>query len=885
MNENNKMFPINNAHAESNEKIIKNLESSTIGLTNDEVSLRLKKYGKNVLPEAKPRKIIYVFFLQFTNPLIYILIVAAIFSLVIYKFTDAIFISLVLLINAVIGTAQEYSAEKSALALKKLVKTKCRVLREKESYEIDSKDLVIGDIVYLESGDKVPADIRLLNTNNFDVDESLLTGESLAVTKDANIILDKDTSLSSRNNMAFAGTVVNKGRAQGIVVATALQTEIGKIATSVLQEDTAKSPLLIRMQKFTNKISIIILLVAIVIAIIAYMQHMDLHQIFLLAVALVVSAIPEGLPVAITIVLAISTQRMARRNVIVRKLIAVESLGSCTYIATDKTGTLTINKLEVVKLLYPNGLLYNINNNNIEKNKLNNRLARCSVLANEAFLAQRNNKLICHGDSVDIALLKMAYKLGILRELELNLSPEINIIPFESSQQISASLNKSNDKKFIYVKGAFEKILSMCNTMAGEYIDIPIDIKILISQAEELTNEGYRVIALATGETDKNDNEQFSKEDLKNLTFLGFVGIIDPLRKESKEAILRCKNAGINVAMITGDHSNTAFTIAKQLNLTDNSQKVVTGPELLKASNNEEFDSLVKDTNVFARIDPEQKLDIVKSLQRNGHFVAVSGDGANDAPALRAAEVGVAMGKYGTDVAKEAAKLIITDDNFASIVAGVEEGRVAYSNIRKVIFLLISTGVAELILFILALVTASPLPLVPVQLLWLNLVTNGIQDVALACEPAEGNEMQKPPRSSKESIFNKIMIKRVMASALTMGLIAFLLFHYLMLIGFDIEYSRNCTLLLMVLFENIQAFNARSETLSVFKHNIMRNPFLLFGVLGAQLIHIGAMYTPWLKDVLQVNHISIIHWFGLLSIALVLLLVCEIQKFFIRNPR
>ena len=418
----------------------------------------------------------------------------------------------------------------------------------------------------------------------------------------------------------------------------------------------------------------------------------------------------------------------------------------------------------------------------------------------------------------------------------------------------------------------------MCGTMAVPGGQIKLDRSLLEEQSVRLASQGYRVIALAAGEIQLGEQEVFSGEDLKDLTLLGLVGMIDPLRSEAKAAVAACRGAGIEVGMVTGDHPATAFAIAGELELANNPGQVVTGQELRKAADAAAMDALTHEARVFARVEPQQKLDIVRSLQRNGHFVAVSGDGANDAPALRAAQVGVAMGKSGTDVARETAELIVTDDNFASIVAGVEEGRIAYANVRKVIFLLISTGVSELVLFTLALLTGLPLPLLAVQLLWLNLVTNGIQDVALAFEPGEGGELGRPPRPPREPIFNRLMVERVVLSALVIGAVAFLLFQSLLGSGYTVDEARNGTLLLMVLFENIHVFNCRSETRSAFRHNPLRNPLLLFGTAAAQLVHIGAMYTPGIKDVLRVQPVSPQHWLELLGLALTVLVAMELHK-------
>ena len=885
-------------HTESAENILDLLSSSHHGLSLDEAKRRLQQYGLNTLPKLKQPGIFLVFIHQFSSPLIYVLFAAAALSIFIQEWSDAGFIFAVLLINAIIGTAQEYSAQQAAAALQNLVKTRSRILRAGDSYEIESEELVPGDIVLLESGDLVPADMRLLKSNNLQIDESLLTGESLSVTKDSGTVLKEETILSDRQNMLFAGSLVVRGRAHAVVVNTALSTELGNIASSVLGKSSSKAPLLVRMEEFTHRVAIIVGIASLIMAAVAFMRGMPVDEVFLLAVALAVSAIPEGLPVALTVALAVGMRRMAKRHVIVQKLVAVESLGSCTYIATDKTGTLTVNQLTVQRIVLANNdswdvsgegiipegnILHNDQALSIDENKLLKRLCYTAVLSNEAFLGHRDHTWASHGDPMDVALLVLARKAGFVKDEIKAHYPETEMIPFESEHQFAASFNKINETTtLVSVKGAYEKLLPMCSHMATSNSEEPITKSLIVQQAEKLAADGYRVLALASGEVTQGND--FSEHELKNLTFIALLGVIDPLRSEAKAAVAACQEAGIKVAMVTGDHPVTAYAIANELGLATEQKQIVTGYELNQLNQNiDEFDNVISNAKVFARVEPTQKLKIVNSLQRTGHFVAATGDGANDAPALKSAEVGVAMGKYGTDVARESSELIITDDNFASIVAGIEEGRVAYNNVRKVIFLLISTGAAEIVLFTLALFTGLPLPLVAVQLLWLNLVTNGIQDVALAFEPAEGNELKSPPRPPEEGIFNRIMIERVMLSALVIGVVAFLVFQYLLKQGYSLDAARNGTLLLMVLFENIHVFNSRSETRSVFMHNPLRNYFLLFGTLAAQLVHIGAMYTPWLSDVLRIQPVSLDYWLDMLLIAFTILIVMEVHKFFRHN--
>jgi Ca2+-transporting ATPase len=879
-------------------EVLASLHSSPNGLGHAEAAARLQRHGRNALPMAEPPGIALVFLHQFTSPLIYVLLAAALVSLAIQEWSDAGFICAVLLLNAVIGTAQEYSAQRAATALQQLVTTRSRVLREGDADERDAEELVPGDIVLLESGERVPADMRLLASHDLEVDESLLTGESRAVFKQADSLLPVDSPPGDRVNMAFAGTLVNRGRARGVVTATALNTQLGHIASAVLGRPPTKAPLLVRMERFTRRVAILIGTAAILMAGVALTRGMPLEEIFLLAVALAVSAIPEGLPVALTVALAISMRRMARRHVIVRRLLAVEALGSCTYIATDKTGTLTVNQLTARLVVFPGQAPWEVTGESLapegsiltprgaplpEEEALLSWLCQAAVLANEGFLGHRDHGWVRHGDAVDVALLVMAHKAGITQAEAGNAMPEIATIPFESEHLFAASLNEKDGTQQAFVKGALERLLPMCSRMATAGGPVTLDRSVLESQAHTLASQGYRVMALAAGGIELGLQEVFSEEHLRNLTLIGLVGLIDPLRPEAKAAVTACRAAGIRVAMLTGDHPATAFAIASELELVSDPADVVTGPQLRQAPDADNLDRLTAQARVFARVEPQQKLDIVHSLQRNGHFVAVSGDGANDAPALRAAQVGVAMGKSGTDVARETADLIITDDNFASIVAGVEEGRIAYANVRKVIFLLISTGAAELVLFTLALLAGLPLPLLAVQLLWLNLVTNGIQDVALAFEPGEGDELRAPPRPPRESIFNRIMIERVVLSALVIGIVAFLLFQWLLEAGFSLEEARNGTLMLMVLFENIHVFNSRSETRSAFRHNPLRNPLLLFGTLAAQLVHIGAIYTPWLGGVLQIQPISPQHWLLLLGLSLTVMVIMELHKLLVRR--
>jgi len=874
--------------------------SSSNGLRQSEAAVRLEAYGPNALPESPGTTLFQLILRQFLSPLIYVLLVAAVVSLLLEEFADAGFIFGVLAINAVIGVIQEFHAQKSAEALKNMVSDRAVVMRDGDTFEISADELVPGDIILLESGSKVPADVRLIHCFGLEVDESLLTGESVAVNKISDSELDPETPMADRINMLFAGTIVARGRGHGVVTATGLHTEIGHLAQALGSGEEVKPPLVQRMEKFTVGIAIALGAVVLILAALEFQNGTGWHEIFMVSVALAVSAIPEGLPVALTVALAIGMNRMSHRNVIIRRLVAVESLGSCTVIASDKTGTLTLNQLTVRKVVIPGsgeweitgegdlpegGAISSAGSLSVEEDLLLEQICQTAVLCNEAVLSKRNDVWVTHGDAVDVALLIMAHKMGVIQGPTQNRHPLIAQIPYESERGFAATLHGDSGEGDIFVKGALEQLLPMCSKMAVPGGSQAIDMKTAMNEMENLAEQGYRTLALAHGVLTGGLQGELQHDQLKGLTLLGIVAMIDPLRVESQAAVFACRQAGIRTCMITGDHPSTAFAIAREIGLADSYDQVVTGHDLkeLDGDDKSAFDGAVANSNVFARVEPSQKASIVHSLQRAGHFVAVTGDGANDAPSLTAAHVGVAMGKRGTDVAKECSDLVITDDNFASIVAGVEEGRIVYRNIRKVIFLLISTGAAELVLFFLAMLAGQPLPLTAVQLLWLNLVTNGIQDVALAFEPGEGNEMKQPPRDPDEPIFNRIMIERTLISAAVMGALAFLTFQYLFSLGMELETARNSTLLLMVLFENVHVFNCRSEGRSVFSHNPLRNRLLLFGTLTAQMIHIGAMYWSPMADLLHIQPVSLDHWFDLLAIALSMLVVMELHKWFHRQ--
>ena len=787
----------------------------------------------------------------------------------------------IVIVDLILGTYQEYKAEKTMEALANLVNVNSKVLRDKKECVIDSKNLVVGDIVLLESGDKISADIRILDTHNLLVDESTLTGESIGVEK-SNEVIEQNIILSERKNMLYAATSILRGRAVGVVVETGANTEIGKIASDVNNTKETKSPLTLRVEKFSKQICTITLCIALLITVILFLKGYEGAAIFSAVIALSVSAMPEGLPLALTMALTVSSNRMQKKNVIVKKLNSVESLGSCTVIASDKTGTLTVNEQTAKVIMFPNKSASTIGgtgyNSDGEIEYKNNELEIKEI----ALLGSINNEANIigesFGDSIDIAFKYLGKKANIDESgIEI-----LDIIPYESENKFSAVFYKINNEIHCTVKGSIEKILSF-----SKYMNVDgnkkLDIDLLQEQNELLAENGYRVIAVADGVIEEQTH--YTIDDIKNLTFKGLVGFVDPIRKEAKDAIEKCITAGIKVIMITGDHPKTAYNIANELNLASSYNEVITKEEfdLYLAKTQKEFDEMIKTKKVFARVTPSDKLKIVESCKRSGEFIAVTGDGVNDAPAIKAANIGISMGS-GTDVAKETASMIIIDDNFASIVNGIEEGRVAYSNIRKVIYMLISSGFAEIFFFLISIILDLPMPLVAIQILWLNVVTDGLQDLALSFEKSEDGIMKEKPRSPKEALFDKSLFKEIFISGLAMGVMVIGLWFYLIkFTNVNIDLARGYTMTLMVFLQNFQVFNCCSEKQTIFKHNFKSNMFVVFTVVSAVILQILVSEIPILSTFFKIEPVPFIHLVLLMLYAGIILVLMEIYKFIQRR--
>ena len=853
--------------------------TSELGLKESEASARRAKYGANVLPKKKKDGIFKIFFREFIDPMVLLLVVAIIASIIAGEYIDAAVIAFIILIDAIMGTYQENKANNTAEALADYIKVQVKVVRDSENQIVNAEELVPGDFVMLESGDKISADMRLVETHNFSVDESVLTGESVQVAKNPETIGKVGASLGDQRNMAFSGTTVVSGRAKAIVVKTGLSTELGKIADSINKTDKAKSPLTLRVEKLSRQITIMILIIAAVLTTLLIVKKVPYTEILLTVIAFAVSAMPEGLPLALTMALSIASNRMAKKNVIVRKLNSAESLGSCTVIASDKTGTLTVNQQTAKRIILPNGEEYQVSgtgfstSGKVTGNVMSyaEEIALLGVLNNEASI--ENGKHI--GDSIDIAFLVLGEKLKV----KTHGIKIVERVPYESENKYSAVFYEQDGEIYCTVKGSLEVVAGFCdkvNFARGK------EVRKLHAQNEMLAKDGYRVIALASGKLSRK--KHYSEKDIEGLTFMGMVGFIDPIRKEAVASIRECHTAGIKVLMITGDHPLTAFSIARDLELAKDMEQVASGEEVEKMyrRGQKDFDKFVSQKLVFARVTPLQKLHIVNSLKRQGEFVAVTGDGVNDAPALKSANIGVAMGS-GTDIARETADMIIVDDNFKSIVAGVKEGRVAYANIRKIIFFLISCNIAEAVFFCLAIALDLPMPFVAVQLLWLNVVTDGVQDFALSFEKAEKDILREKPRNPKESIFDKTLLRKILYSAVIITSVIFALYYYLIRVAnVDIVVARSYTMCLMVFIQNVHAFNCRSEKQSAFRISLLKNPVFMFGIDCTIILQLIVMEMPMFTQFLQTISMPpalIAEFFGL---ALIILLALEIYKAFAR---
>jgi len=876
---------------------LSSLEASAEGLSTEEVQARLRRYGRNVIRTGKETSPWSILFHQVKSPLIYILLAATVVTLAIQHWADAIVIGIVVALNTVVGFVQEYRAENAIQALLGLTTPRAMVRRDGGQHRVDSGELVPGDIVLLEAGDIVPADLRLLGSNRLAIDESLLTGESVPVAKSPEALpAETKVGPTGQKNMAFMGTAVASGKGTGVVVATALRTEMGSIAESLVGTKRVETPLQSRMKRFGWLVSIAVVGASVLAFAVGLTLGKGVVEMFLTAVAIAVSAIPEGLPVVMSIALAVGVRRMAKRNAIIRRLPAVETLGSCTVILSDKTGTLTQNQM-TVQAIWAGGTRYSVTGDGLdplgrieqdgveidvsESPPLHLTLA-AGILPNEASLLWGEGLLIPTGDPTEVALLASGAKARLFREGLLERYPLEAEVPFDANWMFSATVHSHNGREVVFVKGAPERVLEMCDARLGQDGREELRSEEVTEEVQHLAKQGLRVLAMAMGEGAEVAQEVREGQP-RGLVFLGLQGMMDPPREGVIEAVSACQRAGIRVMMVTGDNPTTAAAIAEKVGITGKSPEVRTGIEMEQMSDTE-LEDVACHVSVYARVRPTQKLRLVNTLRRQGHIVAVTGDGVNDAPALKSAHIGAAMGRSGTDVAKEASEMVLTDDNFATVYAAVEEGRTAFSNIRKATFFLVSSGIGELVAILASLALRWPLPLLPAQILWLNLVTNGIEDVGLAFEPGEREQYRRPPLSPKEGVLSRVFIERSVIVGLVMAAGTLGMFAWEWGGGATIEYARVTALTTLVMFQIFHVLNCRSEEKSAFAKNPFTNRLLLIGTLVSLAAHVGAMYVAPTQFLLRLEPLGLETWGRIAMVALSVILVVEIHKM-LRRPR
>ncbi len=863
------------------------------GLSESEAAARLERYGANRLPEERETPVWKLILRQFQDPLIYILLVAAAVVLVLGHHTDFGVILVVVVLNAIVGFTQEARAQRAMRALASMAAPRAEVVRQGRIHQIESGSLVPGDVITLTAGDRIQADVRLLQARELEVDESALTGESLPVVKSTEPLEMESLVPGDQVNMGFSGSVITRGRGRGVVVRTGEDTEIGLIAAAVRSAGQTRTPLQERMHRFGRVIGVSVVGLSLLVVAIGLLQGMAPADIFLAAVALAVASIPEGLPVVLTVTLAIGVSRMARRQAIIRSLPAVETLGSTTVIGSDKTGTLTKNEM-TVRFVHAAGTEYELTGVgysaegrvtldgapvDVEDHPALREALIAGVLANEAD-AERYEAGEAAGDPTEIALHVAATKAG-LTPLELRRRhPELDILPFESERRFMATLNAGDEGHRIHLKGAPEVIISRCDRELGSEGEVAIDAESIQTAAAAMAARGLRVLATAyrAAGTDGLDESRLAS----GFVFAGLQGLEDPLRPEAIEAVERAHAAGIRVVMLTGDHGATAAAIGGQLGLDPHGEGAIEGVALEEMSD-EELDVALERINVFARVAPEHKLRVVQRLKRRGEVVAVTGDGVNDAPALRAAHLGIAMGRSGTDVAREASDMVLADDNFATITAAVEEGRVVFSNVRKVTFFLLSTAVGQILVILTAVVLDWPLPLVAAQILWVNVATNGLQDLALAFEPGEPGLLDQRPRAVSEGIVNLRIIERLFAVGIVLAVGTLGMFWWTLDRTGDIDLARTAALTQLVVFQFFHVFNCRSLDRSILSVPLLSNPFLFLSVVAAFAAHLAALHLPFLQAVFRTVPLDLETWGIITLIATTVILGGELDKW--RNRR
>ena len=863
----------------SSEEIIKELSSNVInGLSSADAKLILEKNGPNKLQGKKKKSTFQLFLSQINDAMIYILLVAAVISAIVGEISDAIIILIVIFVNAIIGVIQESKAEKALEALKSMSTPKALVKRDGSIIEIPSEEVVVGDIVIIDAGRYIPADLRLIESANLKIEESAFTGESVPAEKNSDIINEEnDVPIGDQHNMAFMSTLATYGRGTGIVIATGMDTQIGKIAKMLDAEDENTTPLQKKLAQLGKTLGFAAVGISIVMFIVSMFQGRDFLEMFMTSISLAVAAIPEGLPAIVAIVLALGVQRMIKENAIIRKLPSVETLGSVNIICSDKTGTLTINKM-TVKKFYINGETKNLEEIDI-KNDESKLLVDGMILCNDA----TSKDGVQTGDPTEVALIDVGNKINIFKEDLNKAHKRVNEIPFDSDRKLMTTVN-TYDKGFnVFTKGAIDSILKISNKILinGEIKDFTKEEKEKVLMASNLmSDDALRVLALGYKVI---DTEHVAIDDLeKDLIFVGLIRMIDPPKEEVKGSIQVSKHAGIRTIMITGDHKNTAVAIAKELGIANDISEAMSGSEIDTYSD-EEFTKIVNNYRVFARVSPEHKVKIVKAFKAHGNIVSMTGDGVNDAPSLKAADIGVAMGITGTDVAKGAADMVLTDDNFTTIVSAVEEGRNIFNNIKKSILFLLSCNLGEVVALFVAILLNWAAPLLPIHILWVNLITDSFPALSLGVDPGDKGVMELPPRNPKESLFAGRMGKLLILNGILIGantLFAFVLGEYLY--SDSLRHAQTMAFVVLSVSQLFYSLAMRNETKSLFQVGVFKNKWLIGSVLLGILLQLAIITIPFTASVFKVYPLTLTDWGIVILISLIPFVINEIIKIFFR---
>lgn len=884
-----------NYYSKDSKEIVEELQSDIeSGLSQGDISEKLSKYGRNELQEEKRKSFLSKLVDQLNDYMVIILIAASIVSMIVGEKTDALVIIAIVIINAFLGIYQEGKAEKALDALKKMSAPESKVLRDGVLKHIPSNELVPGDIVLIEAGDIIPADLRLIEASNLKIDESSLTGESVPVEKNAKILPDEDIGIGDRHNMAYMSSIVSYGRGKAIVVGTGHETEIGKIATMIQSYDSESTPLQNKLNELGKYLAIVVVVICAIVFFIGKLYGKDTLDMFMTAISLAVAAIPEGLPAIVTIVLALGMSRMVERHAIVKKLLAVETLGSITYICSDKTGTLTQNEMTVVRTFTNNEILdvtgtgYNpegkflkdeeeviFDNFNYEA------LFTGSALCTDATIDRSSSEIGIIGDPTEGALVVVAEKAGYEKSNTESKSPRIDELPFDSERKMMTTVHSNfmPNNLTSFTKGAPDIIIDRCNKILidGEVKEFTKELKDKALEVNStFAQSALRVLSVAFKILDENYDKDKLEEE---LIFIGLLGMIDPPREEAKDAIVKCKKAGIVPVMITGDYKETAYAIAYELGITNDPSQAIMGNELNNMSDIE-LREIVKEKRVYARVSPEHKVRIIQALKENGEIAAMTGDGVNDALALKKADIGIAMGITGTDVAKNTAEVILTDDNFASIVSAVEEGRIIYSNIKKFVFFLLSCNIGEILIILMSIIFNWEVPLLPIQLLWLNLVTDSFPALALGVEQGHGDMMNEPPRSPNEPILTKPMIRGIAFQSIAITIGTLLAYYWGMktYVQPEFEHARTIAFATLILAELLRAFSSRSQEQSLLKIGIFTNKAMNVAVLTSFVLLLVVIYVPFLQPIFHTNALNPVDWVVIGVLSIIPLIAGELQK-------